>query len=352
MKDLLVIAPGFPKDEADDGCIPPLQAYVKAYLLRHPEALVRVITTQYPFSSTPYAWHGVHVHPCGGANRRWAKPWSWQRALSIGARLHRERPFQRVHSFWLGECAWIGRRLAQHNKAAHVLTLMGQDARDERNWWRMVNGRGTRNVVLSERHAEAFKTMTGRSPDAVIPWGMDPRDASSASKRDIDLLFAGSLIPVKRPELFIELVARIAQHRSVKAVMAGARIPAGNAHVDRLVSNAGLSATIDVLGEVPRTEMLKLMARSKVLVHPSRYESQGYVFLEALMQGMSIVSYPVGIATPSERWSVVPDPVGMASAVEAFLHRPAPLSSWIGFTMDDTLAAYDRIFDMPPTFIP
>lgn len=56
--------------------------------------------------------------------------------------------------------------------------------------------------------------------------------------------------------------------------------------------------------EAPRAEMLKLMARSRVLVHPSRYESQGYVFLEALMQGMSVVSYPVSIASPSERWSV------------------------------------------------
>ncbi|MBL0036133.1 MAG: glycosyltransferase family 4 protein [Flavobacteriales bacterium] len=349
MKDLLVIAPGFPKDEADDGCIPPLQAYIKAYTLRHPKASVRVIATQYPFHRKPYAWHGVQVHPCGGANQRWAKPLAWQRAVSIGARLYRERPFQRVHSFWLGECAWIGKRLSWRTGASHVLTLMGQDARDEHNWWRVVKGGASKNVVLSERHAEAFSTMSGRPPDAIIPWGLDPLDASSGTKRDIDLLFAGSLIPVKRPELFIELVARIVQHRPVKAVMAGARIPVGNAHVDGLVVGAGLADSIDVLGEVPRAEMLKLMARSRVLVHPSRYESQGYVFLEALMQGMSVVSYPVGIASPSERWSVVSDPEAMATAVEALLSKPVPQSAWIGFTMDDTLAAYDRIFDQPKT---
>lgn len=345
MKDLLVITPGFPKNEGDDGCIPPLQAYVKAYMRRYREASVRVVTTQYPFHRRPYAWHGVQVYPCGGANRRWVKPVAWLRALSIGAQLHRERPFHRIHSFWLGECAWIGGRLARRFGPAHVLTLMGQDARDERNWWRLVKGAYSRNVVLSARHAEAFSVMTGRVPDAVIPWGVDPQDASSAPQRDIDLLFAGSLIPLKRPELFIELVNRIARHRPVKAVMAGARIPVGNTHVDRLVLASALSDSIEVLGEVPRTDMLKLMARSRVLVHPSRYESQGYVFLEALMQGMSIVSFPVGIASPSERWSVVPDLDTMTAAVEALLSLPPPTDALIAFPMDDTLDAYDRIFD-------
>jgi len=44
---------------------------------------------------------------------------------------------------------------------------------------------------------------------------------------------------------------------------------------------------------------------------------------------------------------VVPDPDAMVSAAEGFLAQPVPPSSSIGITMDDTLAAYDRIFDQP-----
>jgi len=347
MTDLLVIAPGFPAHEADDGCIPPLQAYVRALSRRHSAATIRVITTQYPFHRSPYGWHGVRVFPCGGANRRWAKPFAWDRALTVGAALHRERPIARVHSLWLGECAWLGQRLAERCGAAHVMTLQGQDARDERNWWRVVRRGRSRVTVLSQRHAAVFSSMSGRAPDAIIPWGMEPSGASAPATRDIDLLFAGSLIPVKRPELFIELVARIARQRPVKAVMVGARIPANNTRVDELVAAAGLSGTIAVRGELPRSEVLALMARSRVLVHPSQFESQGYVFLEALMQGASIVSFPVGIAEASDRWRVVEDLPAMITAAAEFLDGPADREPRIPFTMEGTVDAYENLFSTP-----
>lgn len=345
MADLLVITPGFPANEADDGCIPPLQAYVKAHRERHPEGHVRVIATQYPFHRKPYEWHGVRVFPCGGANRRWLKPLSWQRALALAARLHREHRVERVHSFWLGECAWLGKRIAERSGAKHVITLMGQDARDELTWWRMVKHGRSAIAVLSQRHAAVFAAMSGRAPDAVVPWGLDPRDASIAPARDIDLLFAGSLIPVKRPELFIALVGRIARQRPVTAVMAGARIPAGNALVDRLVADAGLGDTITVLGEVPRSEVLRLMARSRVLVHPSAYEAQGYVFNEALMQGMSIASLPVGVAAACDRWSVVDDPSKLESAVIELLDRAARVTTFAPLSIASTVEAYDHLFE-------
>jgi glycosyltransferase involved in cell wall biosynthesis len=344
MDDLLVITPGFPADEADDGCIPPLQAYVRACAAARPSSTIRVIATQYPFHREPYSWHGVRVYPCGGANRRWSKPLAWQRAMALGARLQRVSPASRVHSFWLGECAWLGQRIAMRSGATHVMTLMGQDARDERNWWRLVKNGGSRVAVLSQRHAMVFNAMSGRAPDAVIPFGLDPKDATPSSDRVIDLLFAGSLIPVKRPEVFVDVVARLAQRRSVRAVMVGARIPSGSTRVDELVREAGLAGRLEVLGERPRREVLALMARSRVLVHPSRYESEGYVFLEALMQGMSVVSFPVGIADAGERWRVVEDVPAMIAAVTELLDHPSGSASLLPLTMASTVAEYDNLF--------
>lgn len=131
--------------------------------------------------------------------------------------------------------------------------------------------------------------------------------------------------------------------------MVGARIPQGNEHVDKLVRAAGLADSIEVLGELPRREVLALMARSKVLVHPSGYESQGYVFLEALMQGMSIVSFPVGIADADARWRVVDDLPAMITAVTELLHHPAGSASLLPLTMATTVAAYDNLFRIDRT---
>jgi len=142
-------------------------------------------------------------------------------------------------------------------------------------------------------------------------------------------------------------VAHIARKRPVKAVMVGARIPAGNTHVDGLVAAAGLVDIIEVRGELPRSEVLALMARSRVLVHPSRFESQGYVFLEALMQGASIVSFPVGIAEASDRWRVVEDLPAMIIAAAELLERGGANEPRITFTMDGTVDAYENLFSIP-----
>lgn len=344
MDDLLLITPGFPRDEADDGCIPPMQAYVKRYMELHPGAKVRVIATQYPFHRRPYTWHGAEVHPCGGANRRWAKPFAWRRALHIAGQLHRQRPLQRVHSLWLGECAWLGQRVAARTSARHVATLQGQDARDERWWWRMVAEGRSAFVTLSMRHAAMFKGMTGRDPDAIIHWGIDPRVAAPVAERDIDVLFAGSLIPLKRPAELVEIVRRVAEHRPVKAVMAGARIPAHDLTIDQLVQRVMPQGVITVLGEVTRAELMRLMARSRVLVHPSVYESQGYVFSEALLHGMSIVSRAVGIAEPGPRWRVADDVEGATACLSDLLDTWAPQEQVFPYDITTTVEAYDTLF--------
>ena len=70
-KHILLLTPGFPRDEADSTCIPPLQLFVKGLAAAHPEATLSVITFQYPDRITPFHWHGITVYPAGGGNRRY-----------------------------------------------------------------------------------------------------------------------------------------------------------------------------------------------------------------------------------------------------------------------------------------
>lgn len=348
MTDLLLVTPGFPRDASDDGCIPPLQGYVRRLAAQGSTVRPYVLATQYPFVRGAYTWNEVSVFSCGGANKRWAKPFTWMDALRIGKGMYALQQVGAVHSFWLGECAWIGAQLARKFGVPHVLTLMGQDARDERNWWRMIRNGSTQVVALSQRQADEFKRMSGRVPDAIIPWGIEELSPVPMKDRDIDLLFVGSLIPVKRPERFIGIVRRISAERPLRAVMCGARIPAANRSVDSMVQAAGLSHVIEVTGELPRHEVLAIMARSRVLVHPSRYESQGFVFNEALMQGMSIVSHAVGVATASDRWCVIDDQddlEGMVRQVRNMLQGFSAGPMLVPHRMDTTVAGYRELYN-------
>lgn len=103
---------------------------------------------------------------------------------------------------------------------------------------------------------------------------------------------------------------------------------------------------ITVMDALPRGEVLKLMQRSKVLVHTSSYESQGYVFDEALINGMSIVSDEVGSARPGARWRIASEPASMAAAVGDLLRNAPANDSTVPHPMSDTVSAYLDLYGL------
>lgn len=341
--DLLILTPGFAANEQDSTCIPPLQVYLRHLRARRPELRIAVIALHYPMTEQPYQWHGIDVFPCGGGNARWKKPLTWFRAQHAFDALMRRGPIGVVHSLWLGETAVLGMRFARQCGARHVLTVMGQDARDGRRWWDLLPTRPL-VVCVSERQNAALHTMSGAGADAIIPWGIDAASRMEDAVRDNDLIFVGSMIDVKRPRGFLRLHQDLSAQRDVRALMIGR---SGRHSPDRAVEHGAFStgaSQLDVSGELPRGQVLRHMARSRILVHTSSYESQGYVFDEALINGLSIVSYAVGSAVASDRWRVVNDHAAMVIAVAELLdHPPLPTSLVlrpVERTVDSYLDAY------------
>ena len=74
--------------------------------------------------------------------------------------------------------------------------------------------------------------------------------------------------------------------------------------LERKIDDLELAGTCTVHGLCENARVLALMKESKTLVHTSRFESQGYVFLEALASGMQIVSRRVGLARSTPQWSI------------------------------------------------
>ena len=110
------------------------------------------------------------------------------------------------------------------------------------------------------------------------------------STRDIPksyVLWVGRGNPLKQPEMFLELAARMPQHRFVMVVMHE------NAHLDLLqrmrVRVASLS-NLDLYEDVPWSEIDTYFAHARVFVNTSTYEGFPNTFVQAALSATPVVS--------------------------------------------------------------
>ena len=163
-------------------------------------------------------------------------------------------------------------------------------------------------------------------------------------ERDLDVLGVGSLITLKDFATFIDIVAGLVPViPQVRACLIGE----GPLHaaLQQRILEKGLQEHVTLAGRLPRDEVFRVMLRSKVFLHLSRYESQGYVFLEALFAGLPVVSLDVGYTGESDRVFRCPSPQEMADAVaEQLRHRPEFRRESV-LAVSDTVRAFAPLYD-------
>jgi len=289
---LVILSPGFPKNEADTNCIPALQVFVKALKEVCPGLNIIVLTFQYPFSGGRYRWHGNSVISIGGRNKgglhrivNWLKVW---RTLT---KLNKRYRLMGLLSFWLGECALVGSYFARHNKLVHFCWLVGQDVKPGNKYFRLLKPRGDSLIAMSDFLVNQFKKNYGIAPVHVVPFGIDTSQfGQSAAKRNIDILAAGSLISLKQYELFIETVCYLKGFfPGIKAVICGDGPEMGS--LRRMAVLLKVEDNVTFTGELPHAKVLALMQQSKIFLHPSNYEGFSTVLSEALYAGAHVVSF-------------------------------------------------------------
>ena len=365
---ILVLVPGFAADELDEDCLPPIQTYVEALSRRRSPGAVQVIAFQYPFARRSYEWRGVRVHAMGGCNRTRAKPLVWARALrvggrfaggrSVGGRFVGERRGGVVHSFWMGECALVGAALARRHGWKHVVSIGGQEALRDSIYSRLLRRSALTLTAGSVLAADAARRNLEREVDAVIPLGLGPEIGRSSGRRGavhpeerltdaarpIDVLAVGSLIALKRVGDVVSVAERLKERLpelTVHIVGDGPERP----RLEDQIAAAELQRHVALRGRLPRGEVLRLMRQSKVLLHPSEYESQGYVFLEALASGMYVVCREVGFQPQSSNITYASGVQEMAAAVLRRLEgahdaRPVPVP-----TAEQTVDAFEELYE-------
>ncbi len=91
----------------------------------------------------------------------------------------------------------------------------------------------------------------------------------------------------------------------IKCILAGTG--SEEAKLKSFINEKELNDNIKLTGLISRKEILELMQRSKILLHPSTFEGFGFVFAEALSSGMNIVSFDVGATVKNSKWFIAKD---------------------------------------------
>jgi glycosyltransferase involved in cell wall biosynthesis len=344
---LVILSPGFPKDEQDSTCIPAQQQFVRAMNEQFPSLKIIIVSFQYPFSGTNYRWNGNLVMPLNGRNRKKIqRALTWARAWGTLRKIKKSQGIIGLFSFWCTECAMVGQYFSKIYRIPHFIWILGQDARKMNNFFvKLIRPSGLELVAMSDFLSSEFYRNYSVRPAYTIPNGIDPSLYKTAPiKRDIDVLGVGSLIPLKKYDMFLHVVKELAFHLPhIQSRICGK----GHEFQDLqlLAGLLGIEDNVLLTGEKPHDEVLELMQRAKILIHTSSYEGFPSVCLEALYAGAHVISFCQPMTALVDHWHIVDNWEELVEKALNLLsdceldHRPVLVNS-----MGDTARAIATLF--------
>lgn len=123
----------------------------------------------------------------------------------------------------------------------------------------------------------------------MIPYGIDTsRFCSSEKFEDFTLLYLGRLTSQKGTDFLPEILSRVS-----KQIPESQLIIAGSGDQEGIVRSLLGRPNVSWAGFADHSTRARLLAKSHVLVLPSRYEALGLVGLEALASGTPVVAFDI-----------------------------------------------------------
>lgn len=132
----------------------------------------------------------------------------------------------------------------------------------------------------------------------VIPNGIDLKQFKNLpkkynEKKEIKILFVGSLIPVKGVKYLIESM-KIVRNKYINTNLVIVGDGTDKHELKKLVDELNLHDCVSFIGEVPIHKISYYMAKSDIFVLPSLSEGLPLVILEAMASGLPIIASNVG----------------------------------------------------------
>ncbi len=287
----VILTPGFSASEEDTKSIVFLQSLVKSVNISFPKIKITIITLQFPFTSVQYTWFGNTVIPLNGGNSRAKKIFVWAKAWRKLKKIHIKTPISGILCCWLTECSLVGKKFAEKHDIPYILWAPGQDAKPENRYLKWLNLSGKEVAVISEHQIELLKK-SAITCTKIIPNGILPEDFTAFNREQlgfsIHILAAGSLIELKNYLEFIAIIELVTkQFPTIKCEIIGE----GPQHemLEKAISDKKLQNNISLLGALPHKQVIEKMHNSLVFLHPSVYEGNATVLIEAAYAGNYIV---------------------------------------------------------------
>lgn len=343
----IILTPGFPENEEETNCLPLQQTFVKTLKAIYPGLAVQVLSFQYPYEREQYTWHGIPVTSFRGRNRNGlARRWVWQQVKRTLTRLHSRQKIKGILSFWYDECAVIGKKFADSNGITHRCWILGQDARSQNSHVEKTKPQPTELVALSEFLQDEFERNHHIRPQHIVAPGIDLSLLSNEKlSRDIDLLGAGYLVPLKQFDVFIRVIAQVQQRKP----MAKAMIAGGGPEKDKLqslINDLGLQHNLKLVGELSHPALMHTMQQAKIFLHPSSYEGFSGVCLEALHAGAPVISFTKPMRGAIPNWHVVQNENEMAAKAIELLETGPVINPVTPYPIEETVKKMISLFDL------
>jgi glycosyltransferase involved in cell wall biosynthesis len=344
---LVILSPGFAANEEDTTCLPAQQVFVKALNKNFPSLRIIILAFQYPRFKKEYKWFGNDVISFNGGDKgKFSRLLLWWHIYRILKKLNRQNNIVGVLSFWVTECALIGKKFSKKNHLKHVCWILGQDAKKSNIYVRLIKPAPGELIALSDFLAGAFFKNHGMKPAHTILYGIDVNMfCKTEQSRTIDIMGAGSLISLKQYNVFIEVVAEAKKIvPSVNVVLCGAGPE--EKRLKEMTHQYGLEKNISFMEKKPHTEVLQLMQQTKIFLHPSSYEGFGVVCIEALYAGAHVISFCKPMTKDIDHWHIVNNKEDMIrKAVEILQDQQAEYKSVLVSSIDDTAKDVMKIFN-------
>jgi len=345
-KTLVILTPGFAKDETDSTCIPTQQSFVRTLKKYYPQINIIILALEYPYSKSTYTWFGNPVFSFNGRNKGGLPRLLLRRkVLRTLKKIHAATHIDGLLSFWYGECALAGQKFAGKYGIQHYCWMWGQDAKRNNTYVRRVKLKAGELIAFSDFLQDEFNRNHGIEPAHVITPGISLETFPSGNaEKDIDIIAAGSLIPLKQYSIFINAIAEIKKTiPSVKAVLVGEG-PERNL-LKSLIAQYSLEANITLTGGLPHIDVLRQMQRSKLFLHPSSYEGFGIVCIEALCAGCEVISFVRPMNKEIENWHIVYSREEMVQKSLDILQKPKPgFESIVPYIIEESVQKMAQLF--------
>jgi glycosyltransferase involved in cell wall biosynthesis len=156
-----------------------------------------------------------------------------------------------------------------------------------------VRGARSRELLTSAGIAHVFEPPNVHDLSSFQP-------APAGSQPDLDVVYAGALVPVKQLELLLRALALVKARRpNLRAALVGGGYLRES--LEALAAQLGLAAQLEFAGAQPQPRVADWLRRARIFVMTSKVEGLPMAMVEALSCGVPVVLPDVGDVTTVAR---------------------------------------------------